>query len=190
MPPKSGKQDGENFNRQRDTAFSEVISRVEDHIRAAAPVVILHLQEKSPDGLRANATAEVWSLFLKGIRYLKDGAPNGQPGSMHESLSRTSLRASSFAAALGISPPQFEPIYFSVDYSTGAEAAIFLCHRLVEAAEADFPKSRQMIQQKILAEKPAMDTLKEQMALSFDVLAGTYERVCGELKVELSALSL
>jgi hypothetical protein len=172
----------DDFNQQRDAAFDKVIVLVDQRVKAATPVVVLHLQEKSPDTLRANAAGEVWSLFLNGIRHLKDGAPDGQPGAMTEALSRTSLRASPLAAALGIRPPQFEPIYFSIDYTTGDEAVIFLCERLIEAAEADFPKSRQIIQQKILTEKPAMDTLKEQMALSFEVLAETYARVCGEMK--------
>ncbi len=179
----------EDFIRQREAAFNQVITLVDGHIKAVTPVVVLHLQEKSPDTLRANAAVEVWSLFLNGIKHLKDGAQGGQPGAMAEALSRTSLRASPLAAALGIRPPQFEPLYFSIDYTTGTEAALFLCRRLVEAAEGDFPKSRQLIQQKILAEKPAVDTLKEQMALSFDVLAGTYERVCGEMKTELATLS-
>jgi hypothetical protein len=179
----------EDFCQQRDETFSKVIAHVDTRIHAATPVVVLRLEEKSPDTLRANASVEAWSLFLSGIRHLKDGAPDGQPGAMTEALSRTSLRASPFAAALGIRPPHFEPIYFSIDYTTGAEAALFLCLRLVEAAEADFPKSRQLIQQKILAEKPAVDTLKEQMALSFDVLAGTYVKVCAEMKEALDVLS-
>lgn len=176
------------FFPQRDETFSKVIAYVDARIKTATPIVVLRLEEKSPDTLRANASIEVWSLFLNGIRHLKDGAPDSQPGAMTEALSRTSLRSSPLAAALGIRPPQFEPIYFSIDYTTGAEAALFLCRRLVEAAETDFPKSRQLIQQKILAEKPAMDTLKEQMALSFDVLAGMYVNVCGELKSTLSLL--
>ena len=176
----------EDFYRQRDAAFNEVITLIDGRIKAATPVVVLHLQEMSPDTLRANASIEVWSLFLNGIRHLKNGAPDGQPGSMTEALSRASLRASSFAAALGIRPPQFEPLYFSIDYTTGHEAALFLCHRLIESAEGDFPKSRQIIQQKILIEKPAVEALKEQMALSFDVLAGTYMRVCGEIKAALA----
>jgi hypothetical protein len=176
----------ESFKRQRDAAFSKVITLIDGRISAATPIVIVHLQEKSPDTLRANATVEVWSLFLNGIRHLKNGAPDGQPGSMPGALARACLRASPLAAALGISAPQFEPIYFSIDYTTGTEAALFLCRRLVEAATADFPKSRQLIQQKILTEKPVVDTLKEQMALSFDVLAETYERVCGEIKEVLA----
>lgn len=179
----------DNFNRQRDAAFSKVISLIDGRIGAAIPAVVLHVREKSPEALRDNAAIEVWSLFLKGIRHLESGAPDGGPGSMHESLSKTSLRASPLAAALGISPPQFEPIYFSIDYTTGSEAALFLCNRLIEGAETDFPKSRQLIQQRILAEKPAMDALKEQMALSFDMLAEMYERVCGEMKAELEEIS-
>src|SRR3954468_9678627 len=114
------------FIRQRDETFNKVIARLKNRKGTATPVVILHLQEKSPDTLRANAEKEVWSLFLNGVQHLKDGAPDKQPGSMTEALSRASLRASPFAAALGIRTPQFEPIYFSVDYTTGAEAALFL----------------------------------------------------------------
>ncbi len=174
------------YYKQRTETFNKVITLADIRIKSATPVVVLHLQERSPDALRANAEKDVWSLFINGICHLKDGAPDGQPGSMAEALTRTSLRASPFAAALGIRPPQFEPLYFSIDYTTGHEAALFLCHRLIESAEGDFPKSRQIIQQKILIEKPAVEALKEQMALSFDVLAGTYMRVCGEIKAALA----
>jgi hypothetical protein len=188
----SGQDEGRKdaFHYQREAAFSRVISLLDGHITSATPSMVLHLQEKSPDLLRANAAIEAWSLFLNGIQHLKSGAPEGGPGSMPEALSRTSLRASSLAAALGISRPQFEPIYFTINYTTGAEAALFLCRRLVDGAEADFPKSRHLIQQKILAEKPSIDALKEQMALSFDVLADAYEQVCGEIRGELVKLSL
>jgi len=179
---------GEDFSRARDTAFHRVIAHIDAQLHQATPVVVVDLQEKSPQTLRANASSEAWSLFLNGIRHLHNGAPDGQPGSMHEALSRVSLRSSPLAAALGVSPPHFEPIYFSVDYTTGAEATLFLCRRLIEAAEADFPKSRTLIQQKILAEKPSMNALKEQMAMSFDVLARVYEKVCGEMKVTLASL--
>ena len=111
---------------------------------------------------------------------------------MTEALSQTSLRSSAFAAALGVKPPQFEPMYFSVDYKTGHEAALFFCRRLIEAAEGDLSKSRQIIQQKILLEKPnsaGNDAvfLKRQMAFSFEVLADTYSRACQEFKSALPA---
>jgi hypothetical protein len=175
----------EEFSRARDKAFGRVIAYIDGRVHQAMPVVVIDLQEKSPETLQTNARSEAWSLFLNGIRHLHNGAPQGQPGSMHEALSRTSLRASPLAAALGVSPPQFEPIYFSIDYTTGAEAALFLCRRLIDAAETDFPKSRTLIQQKILTEKPGVGALKEQMAMSFDVLAGVYEKACGEMKAEL-----
>jgi len=178
----------EDFSRARDKAFGRVIAHIDAQMHRSTPIVVIHLQEKSPETLQTNAKSEAWSLFLNGIRHLHNGAPNNQPGSMHEALSRTSLRASPLAAALGVSPPHFEPIYFSIDYTTGAEAALFLCRRLIDAAETDFPKSRSLIQQKILTEKPGLDALKEQMALSFDVLAEVYEKVCEEMKAGLNNL--
>ena len=146
----------------------------------------MHLQEKSPETLRENPAFEVWSLFLNGIRHLKEGAPDRQPGSMTEALSRASLRASPFAAALGIRPPQFEPIYFTIDYTTGHEAALFLCRRLVEAAEGVSPKAARSSSREYSAEKPPAETLKEQMALSFNVLAATYAQTCRDIKSALA----
>ena len=178
-------RDDVHFHQLREKTFNSVIALLNERMRAATPVVVIHTQEKSPETLRSNAEKEIWSLFLNGIRHLKDGAPNGQPGSMPEALARASLRASSLAAALGVRPPQFEPIYFTIDYTTGREAALFLCRRLMEGLEIDFAKSRQIIQQKILAEKPAEGALKEQMALSFDVLAEAYLWACNELKSTL-----
>ena len=172
------------FERRRDATFDRVILSLDQRIHAASPSLLLHLQEMSPERLRVDAKREAWSLLLQGVRHLKSGAPGNRPGSMTEALSRASLRSSALAAALGVRPPQFEQIYFSVDYTSGEEAALFLCNRLIEAAEGDMAKSRQLIQQKILAEKPA-EALKKQMALSFDVLAKMYAEACGELKTEL-----
>ena len=130
----------------------------------------------------------MWSLLLRGVKHLKSGAPGGVPGSMTEALSQVSLRAGHFAAALSIKPPQFERMYFTMKCANGEEAALFFCRRLVEAAEGDLLKSRQIIQHKIVTEKPAGDNagaLKRQMAVSFDVLAETYARVCREFKEDI-----
>src|SRR5262249_29618401 len=107
------------FGLQRDATFSKVMALMDVRLQAATPVVVLHAQEKSPQDMPQNAQPEVWSLFIGGIHHLKEGAPGNQPGTMTEALSRVSLRASPFAAALGIRPPHFEPLYFSIDYTTG-----------------------------------------------------------------------
>jgi hypothetical protein len=91
-------------------------------------------------------------------------------------------------------------MYFSIDYTTGREAALFFCLRLVDAAKGDLSKSRQIISQKIMTEKPGgafgaaagendLDTLKKQMAFSFNVLAETYERACREFKADLEGFT-
>src|SRR5262245_21133555 len=105
-----------NFYQHRDETFDKVIALVDAHVRAASPSLLLDFNEMSEEKLHAGAEKEVWSLFLQGIRHLKDGAPDHQPGSMTEALSRASLRSGAFAAALGVKPPQFEQMYFSVDY--------------------------------------------------------------------------
>jgi len=181
------------FHRQRNEAFDAVIALIEGRIKASTPAVLLQVDEMSVDSLRQSAALQSWSLFLLGIRHLKDGAPDSQPGSMTEALSRMSLRSSPFAAAFGVKPPHFEQMYFSVDYTTGAEAAFFFCQKILEAAEEDLSRSRQIIQQKIMAEKPAGSpeaaaALKKQMVLSFNVLSEAYAAVCHELRAAVSAL--
>lgn len=188
------------FHQHRNEMLDLVIARIESRIKTAAPALLLHFDEMSGDSLRQNTEKECWSLFLNSIRHLKDGAPDSQPGSMTEALSRMSLRSSAFAAALGVKPPQFEPMYFSVDYTTGHEAAIFFCRRLVEAAEGDLSKSRQIIHQKIMTEKPEgafggpaaqddISAMKKQISFSFNVLMQAYENACRDFKTILSELA-
>ncbi len=189
----------QDFDQQRNAAFDAIIALLDDRRRAASPAVLLNFSEMAADQLRESALRESWSLFLNGVFHLKNGAPGNRPGSMIEALARASLRSSAFAAALGIRPPQFEPIYFSVDYATGHEAAVFFCRRLVEAAEGDLAKSTQIIRQKITLEKPVtafgtdivhpvtVDILKRQMVFSFNVLAETYGQACREFKSSLSS---
>jgi hypothetical protein len=178
------------FRQQRDEAFDKVLALIDRHIQTAAPVLLLDIDEISEDSMRRSAEKEIWSLFRRGILYLKNGAPDKQPGSITEALSKASLRSGGFAAALGIKPPHFEPLYFSVDYTTGAEAALFYCLRLIDAAEGDLAKSKQIIHQKMLLETPTGETpaIKKQMAFSFNVLAETYGSICHDLKTMLDGL--
>jgi len=188
------------FHQHRRETFDRVIALIEERIRAATPALLQRFDEMSMDVLRRSAEKESWSLFLHGILHLKNGAPDHQPGSMTEALSRMSLRSSSFAATLGVKPPQFERMYFSIDYTNGYEAALFFCQRALKAAQVDLPKSRQIIHHKIMTEKPAgvfgdgadkhdVDLLKKQMALSFNVLAETYGAACGDFMDALSGLT-
>jgi hypothetical protein len=188
------------FHQQRSEAFDKVIALIDERVKTAAPPLLLRFDEMSTESMRQSAEKETWSLFRRGIQHLKNGAPQNQPGSITEALSRMSLRSGSFAAALGVKPPQFEQMYFSVNYTTGYEAALFFCRRLIEAAEGDLPKSRQIIHLKMMAETPAgafgpgaekndLRTLKRQMAFSLNVLAETYGVACHEFKEALSGLT-
>jgi len=142
------------FEQERSQTFDCILALIEAKVQAAPPALITDIHSISPGAMKQGAETEAWQLLARGIRHLKDGAPGGQPGSMTGALSKTSLRSSSLAASLGIKPPQFEQMYFNVDYETGHAAAIFFCKRLTEAAEGDLSKSRQIIQQKIYSEKP------------------------------------
>lgn len=187
------------FHQHRTDTFDRVIALLDAHLAAAAPSLLAQFNELSPASMAASAEKEAWTLLRRGIRHLRDGAPGGQPGSMTEALSRASLRAGSFAAALGVKPPQFEQMLFEVDYGSGGEAALFFCRRLVEAAEGDLAKSRQLIQQKLLHENPGETSgtglrdddaaaFKRQMVFSFNMMAEAYARVCHTLKGELKTL--
>jgi hypothetical protein len=142
------------FDQERKDSFTKIIEWVEAKAKAVTPPLIIDIHAVSPGAMQQSAEKESWELLAKGLRHLKDGAPGGQPGSMAEALSRASLRNSSLASSLGVKQPQFEQIYFNVDYTSGHEAAVFYTKRLIEAAEGDFSKSRQIIQQKIFSEKP------------------------------------
>lgn len=142
------------FAQERSQTFDRILEIIEAKAKATAPALITDIHSLSPGALQESAEKESWSLLAKGLRHLKDGAPGGQPGSMAGALSRSSLRNAALASSLGVKPPQFEQMYFQVDYSTGHEAALFYTKRLIEAAEGDFSKSRQIIQQKISSEKP------------------------------------
>lgn len=154
----------------------------------AFDAVIRHIESRCGTGtladVRLNAEKDCWTLLLNGVSHLKSGAPGRLPGALNEALSKASLRASPLAAALGVKPPQFEPILLGADYADGREAALFLCGKLLDGALEDFEKSRRALQQKILAEKPA-EELKRQMALSCDALTESYARVCAALREDL-----
>jgi len=142
------------FEQERKAGFTKIIEWVEAKAQAVNPPLILDIHAASPGAMQQSAEKESWQLLAKGLRHLKDGAPGGNPGSMAEALSRASLRNASLASSLGVKPPQFEQMYFNAEYSSGHEAAVFYTKRLIEAAEGDFSKSRQIIQQKIFSEKP------------------------------------
>ena len=177
------------FHQSRSETYDRVIAQVNARLQSATPVLTLRTDDLSADALKQGTEKEVWSLFLGGIRHLKNGAPGNQPGSVTEPLSRMSLRSSAFAASLGVKPPQFEKMFFSANFSNGNEAALFFCRRLLGAAEGDLSKSKQIIQQKILVEKTE-ETLKKQMAFSFGMLVDAYVRCCKEFKGTLGTLVL
>lgn len=147
-------QNNPRFQGERYLTLRKVLEVIEEQQNAIKPALILDISMVSPGAMQESAQKESWALLAQGVKHLMDGAPGGAPGSMTGALSKTSLRSSSLAASVGVKPPQFEHMYYEVDYATGHEAALLDCKRLIEAAEGDLPKSRQIIQQKIMTEKP------------------------------------
>lgn len=181
------------FSQQRSGTFDRILALLQKRHDDIPSSLLSSLGEIAPTLARQNADREVLSLFIRGLKHLKDGAPGGLPGSMTEALTKTSLRSSSLAAAVGIKPPQFVQIYHNVAYTNGFEAAVFCGLRLLEAAEGDIPKSRQMIQQKIFCEKPQigeeeMAAFRKQTAMSANILLQAYEQGCRDIKAEIARL--
>ncbi len=147
-------QNNPRFQGDRYLTLRKVLEVVESQQSALTPALITNINLISPGSMQQSAEKEAWGLLAKGIRHLMDGAPGGAPGSMTEAISRASLRISSLASSVGVKPPQFEPLFFDIEYTNGHEAALFDCKRLIESVEGDMAKSRQIIQQKIQTEKP------------------------------------
>ena len=142
------------FRTERDRTLDRILSAVQARIDAIPFSIVTNIQLTSPQAQRDAAEREAWKLLSRGIRHLKDGAPQGQPGSMAGALSKASLRSSAIAEGMGIKPPQFENVLLNVEYSNGHEAALFVCRRLIEAETVDLHKSLQLMQQKIYLERP------------------------------------
>lgn len=180
-------QNNPRFQGDRYLTLRKVLEFVEGQQSALTPKLITDITLLSPGSMQQSAEKEAWGLMAKGIRHLMDGAPGGAPGSMTEALSRTSLRNSSLASSLGVKPPQFEKMYFDIDYTNGHEAALFDCKRLVESAEGDLAKSRQIIQQKILTEKP-VGAFGIMTDIPDPELSDLFGRVAKSMGVEVSGI--
>lgn len=152
------------FLSARNATFDALIARLDARLSAFSPAL---------DDTASNARRECLGLLRAGVLHLKSGALN-------EALSKASLRSCALAAALGLRTPKFEPVYFNVDDADGARAALFLCEKLLEGARADFDRSRALLQQKILSEKPP-EPLKLQMAASCEALSVAYAEACETL---------
>lgn len=148
-------QNNPRFQGDRYLTLTKVLETIEAQQKELTPGLIIDISLMSPGSMQQSAEKEVWSLLANGIRHLRDGAPGGGAGSMTSALTKASLRSSSLAASIGVTPPEFQKMYFEVDYSTGHEAALSDCKHLIEAAESDLPKSRQIIQQKITTAQAA-----------------------------------
>lgn len=189
------------FLDERNAMMDRVVALLDRQMAESRPRLLGNMGEMAPgEALRA-ARLECWALLRNGVLHLKEGAPGGAPGSMAEALSRASLRRSALAAALGVKPPQFEQIFLPADFSTGAEAALYFCRRLCDAALGDLSKSRQLLHQKILAKNAlsafalagaerTQDDLRRQIALSFDALTSAYPDVCKDFRTSLDDLAL
>lgn len=189
------------FNAARHETFGRIAALIDARIAAIPRSLLLSVTDISIDTSRDDAMRECWSLLKSGILHLQSGAPGGKAGSMSGALTKASLRASALAAALGIPKPEFEAILLPVDgYSTGQEAAVFLCRRLSEAAEADLTASKTLINKKIQEGANAdpldfttttkeREEMKRQVIFSFNMLTAAYSCVCGDLRDMLDGLT-
>lgn len=146
-----------NFSLERNKVYGHILKAIDVRIAAVPTSIITSLHAFSATDTKNGAERESWRLLSAGISHLKEGAPGGKPGSLHEALSRASIRNASFAAGLGIRPPVYEPSDFGAipPQKTGKAEALFLSRRLLEAAEADLSLSRRHIANALSTHNPA-----------------------------------
>lgn len=133
------------YRQNRNATFDIILGVIAEKMAAVPVTLALDVHAMSPSSARNGAEKECWQLLQNGIRHLKDGAPGGEPGSLASAMSKTSLRASSFATGLGVKPPKYEDVDYFAEFETGREEALFLTRRLIEAATADVAPSQKII---------------------------------------------
>lgn len=139
----------------RYLTLTRILDAVQAHIDTQKPGLIRDIHLMAPGEMQKSARKEAWTLLFRGISHLRDGAPGNAPGSMTEALSKTSLRSSALAAGLGVPAPQFELVASLATHASGNDEALYLCKRLIEAAEGDISKSRQLVQERIFSDSLA-----------------------------------
>ncbi|MBI1215580.1 MAG: hypothetical protein GC185_07165 [Alphaproteobacteria bacterium] len=137
------------YAEERSKTYDRIIAAIDRHVNSIAPRLIVDIHTMAPTAVREGAEREAWSLFGKGLRHLKEGAPGGKPGLFTEALSKTSLRNAAIANGFNVKPPKYEAGYTNYEFDTGAAEAVFYARRLIEAAEEDLPKSTKAVQDKI-----------------------------------------
>lgn len=169
-------------------ALSAVTGRIDARLEKDAPQIILSTADLARDSAETHALHQSWILLRSGIIHLKQGSPDGKPGTMATAISKSSLRSCAVASSVGVRPPVFEPILLPADFSNGHDAALFYCRYLADAVRQDIPKSRKIISQKILSHKDMPEDIRRQTAFTLDLLADRYDGLCSGLDDFLSGL--
>ena len=150
-------QENSSFIAERDSAYAQLLDAIGRHESALPAMLITDIRALAPAAAKSGAAREAWGLYAAGIAHLRAGAPGGAPGGFGEALARVSIRNASLAAGLGIAPPLYAEtgLLGRPLQASGLQEAIFVCRRLVEAAEADLALSRRQIAQGLALHNPA-----------------------------------
>jgi hypothetical protein len=142
--------------KDRNTTYDRMLLLAKQQADALPLSIVTDLHSLSPTAAANDAKRETWHLLARGIQHLKEGAPNGEAGSISGAIEKASLRNSSLARTLGVKPPQYEAAEFDMPFfQNGQEEAIFFAARLSEALLADLDNSKVKITQKLAAANPA-----------------------------------
>lgn len=144
----------EQYRKDRAAAYDGVIGIIGKHIESIPPVIALDINLVSPTAALQAARRDAWSQLLRGVKHLKDGGPQGQPGSFSSAVAMACLRGTPLATTLGVRPPNFIDTYFEMPHEGGAAEARYFCYALIGAVLHDAPASRKAIQHKIAAAGP------------------------------------
>lgn len=145
------------FAIERDRTYDAVLAVVSAQCaRLPRPALLWGLQEFSSAGAREGAELACWQLYATGITHLKNGAPQGRPGSLAEAVARASVRNAPLAAGLGIRPPVYHMTagLEIPPQKTGRLEALFHIKRMIEASLEDLGYSRRIISGGLAAHNP------------------------------------
>lgn len=142
--------------KDRNATYDRMLLLAKQQVDALPLSIVTNIHSLSPTSAAHDATREVWQLIARGIRHLKEGAPNGEAGTISGAIEKASLRSSSLAQTLGVKAPKYEAQEFDMPFfQNGQEEATFWAARLSEALLADLDTSKVKITEKLAAANPS-----------------------------------
>lgn len=135
------------FQKDYTNTCDALLNHIKQQQDALPVALVTSYQSLSHKDAEHSSKRNALDLFYNAIDHLKSGAPGGKPGLFSTAVEKASLRSSQLAASFGVRPPKYQDMPHVMTYKNGTEAACLYALRLIEAAEADMPKSTHALRQ-------------------------------------------